>query len=569
MQQEKFITNSLPISLLSSVLAATFVCFPLKNASAANPAAEVSPVFGIAQPPDRGALRRPHLPGGLDDRYRSIDGAGNNLDQPEMGAANTQLRRLFNSDYADGNTALAGATRKGAREISNLLATQAQSIENELGASDFLWQWGQFLDHDIDFTDGADPPEPANIPVPADDQYFLPGTTITFNRSIYDPATGTSVPRQQLNEITAWIDASNVYGSDSGRAQALRALDGSGRLLTGAVDLLPFNLAGLPNAGGSGSTLFLAGDLRANEQVGLTALHTLFVREHNRLAGEIATQDPGLDGDSIYQKARQLVGAMMQAITYREFLPALLGPGALAPYRGYRPNVDARVANIFSTATYRFGHSALSPQLLRLGADGQAIEQGHLPLRNAFFAPHRIINEGGIDPILRGLARQVCQRIDNYIIDDVRNFLFGAPSAGGFDLAALNIQRGRDHGLPSYNNVRRQLGLRPAASFSDISPDPVIQSRLAQAYGSVEDIDAWAGGLAERRMSRAHVGELVFTVLKMQFEALRDGDRYWYQRVLTPRERRLVERSKLSDIIRRNTGIGAELAEDVFHVARR
>ena len=107
---------------------------------------------------------------------------------------------------------------------------------------------------------------------------------MSFNRSLYDPDTGTGLdnPRQQINEISAWIDASNVYGSDLERATALRTLDGTGRLKTSAGNLLPFNTEGFANAGGSGPTLFLAGDVRANEQIGLTAMHVLFMREHNR-----------------------------------------------------------------------------------------------------------------------------------------------------------------------------------------------------------------------------------------------------------------------------------------------
>jgi len=573
MYNNKVLRSGILQHIVGGVLVAAVIAPPFGEALSANPASpasEVSPVFGIEQPPDRGAQRRPHLPGGKDYPFRTIDGSGNNLDDTAMGAALTRLRRLVSPDYTDSVSALAGATRKGPREISNIVAAQEHSKTNELGATDFLWQWGQFLDHDIDFTDGTDPPEPAAIGVPVDDQFFVPGSSIPFNRSLYDKTTGINgVPRQQLNEITAWIDASNVYGSDPARAQALQALDGTGRLLTSPGNLLPFNTAGLPNAGGSSDQLFLAGDVRANEQVGLTALHTLFVREHNRLAAEFAADHTDWEEEHIYEKARQLVGAMMQAITYREFLPALLGPNALAPYRGYRPTVNAGIANVFSTAAYRFGHSALSPVLLRIDAGGNEIPAGHLPLRNAFFAPHRITGEGGIDPILRGLASQACQSIDAYVIDDVRNFLFGDPGAGGFDLAALNIQRGRDHGLPDYNSVRRQLGLRPAASFADVTSDPALQARLAQAYSTVENMDAWAGGLAEDRLPRAHVGELVFTILKLQFEALRDGDRFWYERILTPNERRMVEGSRLSDIIRRNTDIGPELPDDVFHVSRK
>lgn len=504
---------------------------------------------------------------------RAIDGSGNNAADPEMGAAGTALRRRVPSEYDDGVSTPAGATRPSARAVSNAVVAQPGDMPNPLGASDFLWQWGQFLDHDIDLTDGADPAEPADIAVPAGDPWFDPdgtGTaTIAFNRSIYDAATGTAFgnPRQQLNEITGWIDASMVYGSDAERAAALRTLDGTGRLLTSAGDLLPFNTEGLPNAGGSSPALFVAGDVRANEQAGLTAMHTLFVREHNRLADEIAAANPGLGGDEIYERARRIVGGLVQAITVREYLPALLGPGALAPERGYVPSTDARIANLFSTAVYRYGHSALSPTLLRLDADGNEIPEGHLPLRDAFFSPGRITDEGGIEPLLRGLASQRCQAVDPYVVDDVRNFLFGEPGAGGFDLASLNIQRGRDHGLPGYNAVRAFYGIPRARGFEDITTDPDLAARLGAVYDSVDDVDLWVGALAEDPIPGAHVGRLAFRIIKEQFEALRDGDRFWYTRALAPEERAIVEASRLSDVIRRNTSIGDEIPDDVFHVA--
>ena len=357
----------------------------------------------------------------------------------------------------------------------------------------------------------------------------------------------------------------NVYGSDAERAAAVRTNDGTGQLKTSPGNLLPFNTDGLPNAGGPSPTFFLAGDVRANEQAGLTAMHTLFVREHNRLARGIAATNPGLNGAQIYQRARQMIIAQMQVITYQEFLPTLLGPQALAPYRGYQPNRDARIANIFSTGAYRFGHSALSPTIQRLDANGNEIVDGHLSLRQAFFSPYRIIDEGGIAPILRGLANQGCQKIDPYMIDDVRNFLFGEPGSDGFDLAALNIQRGRDHGLPSYNAARAAFGLPRVRRFSDINSDPEIQARLAEAYGSVDQMDMWIGGLAEEPLQQAHVGELFSAVLVEQFAALRDGDRFWYTRTLSRQDQAEVERTRLSAIIRRNTNIGNEIADDVFH----
>ena len=492
-----------------------------------------------------------------------------------MGATEAQLFRRFVPDYVDGASAMAGAARPNAREISNAVSAQPIDVAtNSLGASDFLWQWGQFLDHDIDLTDGVDPPEPANILVPSGDSFFDPDGSgiaqILFNRSIYDPETGTAPgnPRQQLNEITSWIDASNVYGSDEGRASALRTLDGTGKLKESPGRLLPFNSTGLPNAGGSGPELFLAGDVRANEQVGLAAMHTLFIREHNRIAEAIAGRSPEMTGDGIYQQARRLVAAQMQIITYEEFLPALLGDGALPPYRGYDDGVNAQIANAFSTAAFRFGHSALSPILLRLDESGSPIPAGHLGLRDAFFRPDRLVAEGGIEPLLRGLASQPCQRIDPFVIDDVRNFLFGAPGAGGFDLTALNIQRGRDHGLPGYNDVREALGFGRASSFAEITSDSEIEARLASVYEHPDQVDLWVGGLSEDPLRGGHLGRLFAAILVDQFVALRDGDRFWYERDLTRGELDRVRGTKLSDVIRRNTAIGDELQDDVFRVRR-
>lgn len=531
---------------------------------------DVSRVRGINQPDDRSRRGREDGRNRGPD-FRSIDGSRNNERDEEFGAAGTRLNRWMPSQYDDDISAIAGLNRPSAREVSNAVNAQLETEPNTLGASDFLWQWGQFLDHDIDLTDGADPPEPAAISVPTGDPFFDPDSTgtaeIDFNRSIYDPTTGLSSddPRQQLNEVTHWIDASNVYGSDDERAGELRANDGSGKLLMSEGGLLPFNEPGLPNAGGDSPTLFLAGDVRANEQVGLTALHTLFVREHNRLADEIREREPNLPGDEIYERARQIVGAQMQVITYREYLPALLGGNTLRPYEGYDPNVHPGIANVFSAAIYRYGHSALSATLLRLDGNGNEIEDGHLALRDAFFNPS-VIQADGIAPLLRGLAAQQCQRIDTQLVDDVRNFLFGPPGAGGFDLASLNIQRGRDHGIPRYNAVRVSMGLEPAESFADVTSDPSTQARLAQVYDAPDDMDVWAGGLAEEPVNGGHVGELMFTVMKRQFERLRDGDRFWYATTLPDDRRREVEGTRLADIIRRNTEIRSELDDNVFRV---
>ena len=518
-----------------------------------------------APPPPEAPAEAMNFP----SEFRRIDAYGNHIEEPETGMPGEPMIRLFRNDYADGAGEPSGADRPSARAISNAVAAQEGTVENARGATDFLWQWGQFLDHDLDETPVADPAEPFDIPVPAGDPWFDPfGTgqvTIGMNRSHGEIIDGV---RQQVNEITAFIDASNVYGSDDDRAYALRKLDGSGELKTTESDhgpLLPYNEGGFANAPESSAHWFLAGDVRANEQAGLTAMHTLFVREHNHWARQMRQANPGLSEDDLYEFARMIVGAEMQHITYAEFLPLLLGPEAIRRYEGFRDQVDPTIANEFASAAYRLGHSLLPEILRRVGPDGTTIEAGDLPLADAFFDPSLIENHG-IDSILRGLASQRCSELDGMLVDGVRNFLFGSPGAGGFDLASLNIQRGRDHGLPGYNEARRQLGMRPARRWRDVHPDPEVQQRLAAAYESVDEIDLWVGGLCEPHVPGSMVGPVFHRILVDQFTRLRDGDRFWYQQALPPEVRDLVERQTLAQVIRRNTDIGDELSDNVFLV---
>ena len=502
----------------------------------------------------------------LPDEFRRIDGVGNNVATPVLGSSEQPYDRLLRSDYED-DDAPSGADRPSARAISNALCAQSELTPNRRGATDFLWQWGQFVDHDINETPAANPAEMFNIQVPAGDPWFDPQGTgtveIPLNRSYCEDVDGV---REQFNDITAFIDASNVYGSTEERAFAVRTLDGSGRLKTTPTkngDLLPYNLPGLANAPTDTPNFFLAGDVRANEQVALTAMHTLFLREHNQWADRYVEMNPSASGEEIYQFARLIVGAEMQVITYREFLPVLLGPDAIPPYRGYRPEVDPTISNVFAAGAYRLGHSLLSPDLLRLDAAGNEAEEGHLSLAAAFFNPAHL-EDHGIESVLRGLAGQTCQELDGKLVDDVRNFLFGPPGSGGFDLAALNIQRGRDHGLPSFNSYCRQLGIRPARTFRDINPDPEVWQVMASVYDNVNQVDCWIGGLCEPQLRGAMVGPMNHKVLVDQFTRLRDGDRFWHQNHLPPELVRLVEGQSLAVIIRRNTKIGEELPDNVF-----
>ncbi|WP_254508803.1 peroxidase family protein [Anatilimnocola floriformis] len=489
---------------------------------------------------------------------RSFDGTGNNLTNPEWGSTGEQfIRKDDLVAYGDGVSTPAGADRPSARVISNTLANEGSVRDlDERGLSAMMYAWGQFIDHDLDLTNTATPAESFAVKVPTGDAYFDPngtGTqTISLTRSQYDPTTGTdtSNPREQVTSITSWIDGSMIYGSDDATAASLREFAG-GRMLQGEDGLLPTDATGF----------FMAGDVRANENPELSSLQTLFVREHNRVAADLAQKNPTWTDEQLYQAARNIVIGEVQVITYKEWLPTLLGTNAIRPYKGYDATVNPSIANEFATAAFRLGHSMLGDDIEFLDNNGEEVRD-EVSLAEAFFNP-TLIEDNNIDPILKYLASDPSSKIDNQVVGSVRNFLFGPPGAGGLDLASLNIQRGRDHGLADYNSLRAAYGLPKVANFAQITSDPLLQGKLQSLYGTVDNIDAWVGMLAEDHVRGASVGPLVQRVIADQFSRVRDGDRFWYQRSLSGKELQDVEKTTLADVIRRNTNL-TNVQQNVF-----
>ena len=520
-------------------------------------ATEVSMAGVVAEPDGSGGCEV----SGSGTEFRRFDGKCNNLDNPDWGSADSALLRPYAvANYVDGISQVDDVDRPNPRAISNAVVAQPELRPNPLGATDMLMQWGQFLDHDLDLTH-MDSDDPLPINIPAGDSHF--SGEMPFDRSVYDHASGMTTPRQQVNAITAFVDASQIYGSDQATSDALRTFsDGKLKMsVTAAGALLDMKTV-------DGKLEFQSGDERVNEQIGLTSMHTLFNREHNRLAGLLATEHPDYDDETLFQHTRKLVGALMQAITYNEFLPQLLGSAAPEPYSGYDAEVNPGIANAFSTAAYRFGHSTLSPQLLRLDENGLEVAAGHVALKNAFFNPYLLLNPlgGGVEAVLRGLVTQQGQEIDPHLVDDVRNMLFGPPVDVGFDLAALNIQRGRDHGLPSFNAMREALGLGAYEDWTDAVFMPGAKEALMSIYDDVDDIDLWVGGLAENHVDGGMLGAVFAAIVSDQFTRLRDGDRFWYQNGQFEDEwLAYIEASTLSDIIMRNTDISG-LQANVFKV---
>jgi hypothetical protein len=471
--------------------------------------------------------------------FRSVDGSGNNPYDTLLGAAGTRVIRFgYDADYPDGAGDVIAATGKpNARDISNRALAQVGSHPNARGLSDWSVHWGQFVTHDLSLIEhGA---QYDQLSTGATGDFSIPITDpsdplgpwpLVFHRSAFDPTTGNGevivtprgevpIPRWQVNSNTSYLDASNVYGSTVPRASELRELAG-GRLLSSAGGLLP------PQAADGD---FIAGDARANENVGLTAIHSLFVREHNRLAGLIAARDPTLDDEAIYQWARKIVGAEVQAVTYREYLPAVMGEN-LSPRAGdyLYDEGDASITTAFTAAAFRFGHSMQSPTIRMVSPDG--LTSLALPLAMATKNPDFLANDSErVDWILSGLARQVAQENDARIVDELRNIRFGPPGAGGTDLAALDIQRGRDLGLlNSYRLMRQAYSLAPVNDFQSLTSDPEIAAALESVYGETENLDSWVAMIAEDHLPGSSLGALAHEVIFSQFTRLRDSDRFFF-----------------------------------------
>ena len=506
--------------------------------------------------------------------YRSFDGKNNNAAHPLWGSASSDyLREISGAHYADGISAPTGANRPSARAISNALVAQGDvSTADQRGLSTCVYEFGQFLDHDIGLAAGGTT-EAFDIAVPAGDPWFDPASTgtmkIWMDRSAFNPNTGTKNPREQFNKVTAFIDGSQVYGSSNDRAQWLRAGTG-GRMKVRATafgNMLPLNDGTQANddaVGNPVTSLVVAGDVRANEQPGLTTFQTVFVREHNLHADRIAKERKDWNDEKIYQEARKIVVAELQVIVYNEFLPALMGQ-KLPRYNGYKPTVQPGISNAFAAAAYRNGHSMVGPDIGVV--NDQFVEIDSLPLQNVFFNPSILPGIGGVDPIIRYFAIDTQQITDTKIVDPLRNFLFGPPGSGGFDLGALNIQRGRDHGLSDYNTMRADFGLQRLRNFSQITSDTALAATLQNLYKSVDNIDAWVGMLAEDHVPGASLGQTHIAIMRDQFMRLRDGDRFWYQNgMFNKQQMAVIESTRLSDILMRNTGV-VGLQSNIFFAA--
>jgi hypothetical protein len=561
----------------------------------------------------------------LDSGFRSITGFGNNPDHLTWGMSGTDLLRVSPVAYADGISQPSAPNGLSPREISNNLSNQSDPIfsfadnngnPNAQRLSDYAYAWGQFIDHDMDLTLDNSGQSFDILIDPTRQSGSNPDLmgVEPFTRSQFDPNTGTTTPRQQINAVTSYLDLSQVYGSTQVVANALRVVEGftstgtpilGAHLKTSPGDFLPLNnlsyftqaqLNALNMANDAqqvpNTSLFAAGDRRANENVELLSLTTLFLRNHNRLVDQLCSMNPASFGftvwtdNNLYQEARKLNIAEAEMITYNGYLPSILGTNAIPGYTGYKGYVNATIATEFSTVGFRFGHSLLSTTVGRDNNDATGITDvnpngSEINLTEDFFRPDLLNNNhvtvnlvdrfGNPDPhtsstvgeVLKALADGLPNETDLLLIDEVRNVLFGIPHGPGTDLGARDIQRARDHGIGTYNQVRVAYGLPAVTSYAQISSDPAVQAALRGTYGTINGhdnvnaVDPFIGMLAEDHVRGGDVGPTVRAILVKQFAALRDGDRFFFlnESFTSAEQSLLAQGNTLSEVIENNTSI--------------
>lgn len=488
--------------------------------------------------------RRPLVSGCLSLTFSTLNGTCNNRRNIEWGAVDTpflQVARIVPHDFGK---------LPNARVVSNIVCAETKAVSSRRRMSEIVTYFGQFIDHTITET-GLDTSRPLDIKVPAGDPEFTPGGSIPFSRTVL---TGQGSKRAPQNLLSSYIDASSVYGAHLTTSRALRTFTG-GKLRTGPGNNLPRNTEGM----------FQAGDPRSSENPALTAFHTVFMREHNRIVGEVKSVFPTANDEELFQRARKVVIAEMQAIVYYEFLPAVTGT-RLGPYT-YQENVHAAVSNAFSTVGFRVGHTLINSLVTSISASGVKSTR---KLRDSFFNPNAFLADG-VDNLFRGMMRTQTQEIDNEVTAEVRDFL--VPPEGRrpnlqLDLAALNIQRGRDHGVPLYNDLRTFYGLPKLQRIQQITKNVQLQIKLEKAYNDdIDKIDAWVGGICEDHTSGS-LGPLFARIWLREFQRLRNGDRFHFENsnIFDAKEKTIPTVSRLvvsksligkvmQHILMKNTGI--------------
>ncbi|XP_063615885.1 chorion peroxidase-like [Penaeus indicus] len=458
--------------------------------------------------------------------YRSSDGTCNNLHKSTWGAAYKPYRRLAGYEYGDGISIPRKASDASELPNAHLVSRTVDRLPSSPSSSSYLHKlFGLFVTLDLAATPLVAAAEDetisccqksrddvtanvnskcASVSISAKDTFFSEFDQQCMEVVRSAPAQKCeSGPRDQMNVATAYLDASTVYGSDQHTINSRRTFN-KGHLHVTVTDE-------------SVDSQYL---ISQNIEALVKVIYHMVTRYHNNIADRLKETNVDWDDETLFQESRRIVVAQLQQVVYNEYLPKLLGPQAMTEYQltpltgtqrreDYSASKTIATSSEFETASLHLSQSQ-SPYLIEL--EGKEIDI------------EKFLEFASVD-VLRGLSRNDAGRLA------FTKEITASHEPLGIDLLALNIQRGREHGLAGYMAVQAACKINDINTFADLTNimDQKVIDRLKSVYNDVRDIDLLIGGAFERPVPDGELGPTLTCVLAEQFSRIRQADRYWYE----------------------------------------
>uniref|UniRef100_H2ZL35 NAD(P)H oxidase (H2O2-forming) n=1 Tax=Ciona savignyi TaxID=51511 RepID=H2ZL35_CIOSA len=523
-----------------------------------------------------------------------FNGWYNNRANPALGVPDSSITRRLPAHYSDGVFLPSGLERPNVRSISNTIMAGPSGLPSQNNKTALFLYFGEHVMQDIlDTTRPGCPPEYFNVQLNNDATFDV--SEMPYERSRYQTSNSgysPNHPREQVNEVTSYLDGSQIYGHTKAWSDNLRLLKKTcaGRTTTSNLfssqvfrEFPALNDIGLPldnsfttkdNVIGSGKRFYRLGARNGNENPFVLTIGVTWFRHHNWLAHVIRDLHPDWTDDDVFNEARIENIATYQSIVLYEWLPILLGTCTptnstkcfnVKPYTGYSSSASVGISDIFEGTARHYLHTLTPPGVFARGTTGSctfrnitsALNGGSttpaLRLCNSFWDPAVSKLLISVEELTMGMASQIAELEDNIITEDLRNHFYGTREFSRRDFVAILLQKGRDHGLPDYNVAREDFGLNLKSTFNDIN-NALFQSNMqdngtllrdleALHTGDLSKLDILTGGILET--TGGNPGELFRYVIADQFDRLRNGDRFWFENTKT----NLLNASKISEIL--------------------